>query len=188
MVRNNKTTKTQRRKEAQRQDKSVLVELENPELANAFGDPFMLQNFRFDEGVYKALLAGDADPDDPDEDIEKDDIRVIPLVHADLAYAIEYFLRARNAQTRENLVVSAQTDADHIHDLGEALQVHHKGKEGANLQISKADHRWLLQKAKELAHKAFPIDARMFIDCLEIDKSRPEEAETASDATAEEAA
>jgi len=175
MAKKKTDTRTARR-EAQVQDKSVLVELDNPTLSNAFGDPFMLQNFRFDEELWRAVQKGESD-----EEVDEDDLRVQQLVHADLAYSIEYFLRARNAQTRDSLVVSSQTDADHIHDLGEALQVHRKGKEGAPLLISKSDHRWLLQKAKELAFKAFPVDSRMFIDLIDVATPKVDDGEGETD-------
>ncbi len=185
-----------RRRDAQAQDKTVLVELQNPLLSNAFGDPFRLQNFRFDEELILAIQTGKArvgtdDDDEEDEDIaveviDKGDTRIAPLVHANLSYAVEYFLRARDPRSRENLVVSSQADSDHIHDLGEVLQQVHKGileakagKEPKTFSISKADHRWLLDKAKNLAYKAFPIDSRMFIDCLDVLRApeKPEETE-----------
>lgn len=162
-----KKSKTAVRKEAQKQDKSVLVELSNPPLHNAFGDPFMLRNLRFDETLLKALRDGD-------EEVDEDDPRLVPLVHADLAIAVEHFLRSREAKSQENLVVKSQADSDHVWDIGEQLQEAREAKKRV-IVMSKSDHRWLLQKAKELAHKAFPVDSRMFIDHLDIKVAAEEE-------------
>lgn len=155
------------RREAQKQDKSILIELPNPQLQNAFGDPFMLRNLRFDETLLQALRDGD-------EEVGEDDPRLTPLLHADLALAIEHFIRSRDAKTGQNLVVTDQAGSDHVWDLGECLQATRKGK-GDKIEMSKSDHRWLLQKAKELAFRAFPIDARMFIDHLDVQTKGVEE-------------
>lgn len=164
-----KQSKSAKRKEAQAQDKSVLVELPNPDLYNAFGDPFMLRNLRFDETLLRALRNGDEE-----EDIDEDDPHIQPLLHADLALAIEHFLRSRDPKSQSNMVVTAQADSDHVWDIGECLQACRNGK-GVKIVMSKSDHRWLVQKAKELAHKAFPVDARMFIDKLDIPTRKDDE-------------
>ena len=140
----------------QKVDSSVLVPIPNPLLLNAFGDPLMLQNYRFDQELFEAFRNGTG------EDIDKDDDRLVPLIHASVADAIESFIRSRNAQGR-NLIVKSQGDSDHIWDIGAVLKDHRGDDE---LVLSRGDYRWLVQKAGELAFEAFPVDARTFIDHL----------------------
>lgn len=158
------------------EEHDVVVRLVNKPLYNAFGDPFYLQNFRFDPeivGMIQAELDGTkAEPNDEvyleelNETISlRDDVRLRRNVHSDMAYAVEFFLRSRDAQSGKSIVVKTQTDSDHVWDIGQALQ-HFRIKD--YLELSKGDHRWLVDKVKECAFQVYPTDARMFLDALAI--------------------
>ena len=171
------TSNRSQRRERSKEDEGVNVDIPNPLLFNAFGDPFLLRNLSIDDqlvadianGVVTLLEAGEEpeDGDDSDETVSRNDARIKPLIHATLAFAVEHFLRSRDTKSQQqpNLVIDTQSDSDHVWDIGERLQA---AEDKDVLSLSKSDHRWLFQKAKDLAHKAFPLDARMFIDHLEI--------------------
>ena len=109
-----KKSKKQRRDEQKKADKAITVELDNGLLTNAFGEPFMLQNFTQDPQLIADLQSGsvlllgpdDDEPDDADQEfIYRDDDRLKPVLHADLSFAIQSFLRSRDNKTNQNRVV-----------------------------------------------------------------------------------
>lgn len=72
------------------------------------------------------------------------------------------FLRGRDAQG-QSLVVKSLEDAQRVRDIGRCLQAVEDGV----LRIPFGDHKWLLEKAKEVGFRLLPNDITLFIEALE---------------------
>ncbi len=165
-------SKAAKQKAERAAEKGISVELVNEQLTSAFGSPFMLANLHLDQDLIRDIAAGNVELLSPDDETEPDDERIAAddprlqrLLHADLCLAIEHFLRTRDPAGTKNIIVTSQADSDHVWDIGQALQ----DVKGGKLSLAKGDHRWLLQKVKDFAFQAFPMDARMFIDALDVE-------------------
>ena len=71
-------------------------------------------------------------------------------------------MRARDPNG-QSLVVKSLEDAQHVRVIGMALQEH---KDGV-LRIPFGEHKWLVDKAKEVGFRFLPNDIPTLIDALE---------------------
>ena len=146
-------SKLQVKKERVKEEKQLTVSIPNPLLYSVFGGPFRLTNLHMTDSEIEEEVERDGGGD-------RD--RPLPMIHANLARAIEFMLRARGSDGN-NMMVKSQGDADRIHDIAQSLQ---KDWDGDVVVLAKGDHRWLLQKAEEHAHKIFPTDSTTVIKHL----------------------
>lgn len=86
----------------------------------------------------------------------------LKTTHADVADIIKNFMRARG-QDGQSLVVKSLEDAQRVRVIGMALQEHEDGV----LRIPFGEHKWLVDKAKEVGFRFLPNDIPTLIDALE---------------------
>lgn len=149
-------SRSQVKKERVKEEKQLTVSIPNPLLYSVFGGPFRLTNLHMTDSEIEEEVERDGDGDG---DGGGDRDRPLPMIHANLARAIEFMLRARGSDGN-NMMVKSQGDADRIHDIAQSLQ---KDWDGDVVVLAKGDHRWLLQKSEEHAHKIFPTDSTTVI-------------------------
>ena len=80
----------------------------------------------------------------------------------DVAELTKLFLRSRDAQG-QSLVVKRLEDAERVRSIGRSLQALDDGV----LRIPFGDHKWLVDKAKEVGFHCLPNDITLFIEALE---------------------
>ena len=84
------------------------------------------------------------------------------LSEVDVTELTKLFLRSR-ATDGQSLVVKSLEDAQHVRDVGRSLQATDDGV----FRLSFGDHKWLLDKAKEIGFRFLPNDITLFIEALE---------------------
>ena len=115
----------------------LMVSIENVKQQNWLGDPLNLSTQQLD-GSYMS-------------------------VHADVTDLVKSFLRARDNQSGQSLVVKSLEDSERVRVIGMALRDTTNGV----LQMPFGEHKWLVDKAKEVGWRFLPNDASIFIEALQ---------------------
>ena len=115
----------------------LIVTIKNEELTNWLGDPLTISTLQPDGSVISA--------------------------HANVAEVVKNLLRSRDPQNGQSLVVKNLEDAERVRVLGMALR---EATDGV-LRIPFGEHKWLVEKAKEVGFRYLPNDITIFIEALE---------------------
>lgn len=83
--------------------------------------------------------------------------------HVDVVETVKNFLRSRDPQNGQSLVVKSLDDADHVRAIGLALVASTDGV----LALPFGDHKWIVGKAKEVGFRFLPNDVSILIEALE---------------------